>query len=80
MWIKQYKHKRDIVIKTTNNNQNEEKFLKLLKKDWRILIEKGLLKSIEKLFNQTINRAKRNSFELKDLDSVVLVGGGSKYL
>ena len=36
------------------------------------------MKSIEKLFNQTINIAKRNSFELKDLDSVVLVGGGSR--
>ena len=43
-----------------------------------LLIEKGLLISIEKLFNQTIIAAKRNSFELKDLDCVVLVGGGSR--
>ena len=30
------------------------------------------------LFTQTINIAKRNSFQLQDLDSVVLVGGGSQ--
>ncbi len=68
-----------IISKKVKNNQNEEKFLKLSKKGLEeLLIEKGLLKSIEKLFNQTINVAKRNSFELKDLDSVVLVGGGSR--
>ena len=68
-----------IITKKVNNNQNEEKFLKLSKKGLEeLLIEKGLLKSIEKLFIQTINSAKRNSFELKDLDSVVLVGGGSR--
>jgi molecular chaperone DnaK (HSP70) len=68
-----------IITKKVNNIQNEEKFLKLSKKGLEeLLIEKGLLKSIEKLFIQTINSAKRNSFELKDLDSVVLVGGGSR--
>ncbi len=68
-----------IISKQINNNQNKEKFLKLSKKGLEeLLIEKGLLKSIEKLFKQTINSAKRNSFELKDLDSVVLVGGGSR--
>ena len=68
-----------VISKQIKNNQNEEKFLKLSKKGLEeLLIEKGLLKSIEKLFNQTINSAKRNSFELKDLDSVVLVGGGSR--
>ncbi len=68
-----------IVSKQLQTNQNEEKFLKLSKKGLEeLLIEKGLLKSIEKLFKQTINAAKRNSFELKDLDSVVLVGGGSR--
>ncbi len=68
-----------VVTKKVNNIQNEEKFLKLSKKGLEeLLIEKGLLKSIEKLFIQTINSAKRNSFELKDLDSVVLVGGGSR--
>ena len=68
-----------IITKKVKNNQNEEKFLKLSKKGLEeLLIEKGLLKSIEKLFIQTINSAKRNSFELKDLDSVVLVGGGSR--
>ena len=68
-----------IITKKVKNNQNEEKFLKLSKKGLEeLLIEKGLLKSIEKLYIQTINIAKRNSFELKDLDSVVLVGGGSR--
>ena len=68
-----------VITKKVNNIQNEEKFLKLSKKGLEeLLIEKGLLKCIEKLFIQTINSAKRNSFELKDLDSVVLVGGGSR--
>ncbi|WP_413391657.1 Hsp70 family protein [Prochlorococcus marinus] len=68
-----------VISKQIKSNENEEKFLKLSKKGLEeLLIEKGLLKSIEKLFNQTINSAKRNSFELKDLDSVVLVGGGSR--
>ena len=68
-----------VITKKVNNIQNEEKFLKLSKKGLEeLLIEKGLLKSIEKLFIQTMNSAKRNSFELKDLDSVVLVGGGSR--
>ncbi len=68
-----------VITKKVNNIQKEEKFLKLSKKGLEeLLIEKGLLKSIEKLFIQTINSAKRNSFELKDLDSVVLVGGGSR--
>ena len=68
-----------VITKKVNNIQNEEKFLKLSKKGLEeLLIEKGLLQSIEKLFIQTINSAKRNSFELKDLDSVVLVGGGSR--
>ena len=68
-----------VITKKVNNILNEEKFLKLSKKGLEeLLIEKGLLKSIEKLFIQTINSAKRNSFELKDLDSVVLVGGGSR--
>ena len=67
------------ITKQVKNNENEEKILRLSKKGLEeLLIEKGLLKSIEKLFNQTINIAKRNSFELKDLDSVVLVGGGSR--
>ena len=68
-----------IITKQVKNNQNEEKLLRLSKKGLEeLLIEKGLLKSIEKLYSQTINIAKRNSFELKDLDSVVLVGGGSR--
>ena len=68
-----------VITKKVKNIQNEEKFLKLSKKGLEeLLIEKGLIKSIEKLFIQTINIAKRNSFELKDLDSVVLVGGGSR--
>ncbi len=68
-----------VLTKQVQNKNNEEKFLKLSKKGLEeLLIEKGLLKSIENLFIQTINVAKRNSFELKDLDSVVLVGGGSR--
>ncbi len=68
-----------VITKQVKNNKNEDKFLKLSKKGLEeLLIEKGLIKSIEKLFKKTINVAKRNSFELKDLDSVVLVGGGSR--
>ncbi len=68
-----------VVTKKVKDNQNKEKILKLSKKGLdELLIKKGLLKSIEKLFDQAINSAKRNSFELKDLDSVVLVGGGSR--
>ena len=68
-----------VITKRLQNDKDEEKFLTLSKKGLEeLLIEKGLLKSIEKLFKQTINVAKRNSFELKDLDSVVLVGGGSR--
>ncbi|WP_269617424.1 Hsp70 family protein [Prochlorococcus marinus] len=68
-----------VITKKVQNDQGEEKFLKLSKKGLEeLLIENGLLKSIQKLFTQTINVAKRNSFELKALDSVVLVGGGSQ--
>ncbi len=68
-----------IISKKVNPNQEKEKFLKLSKKGLEeLLIDKGLLESIKMLFTQTINIAKRNSFQLKDLDSVVLVGGGSQ--
>ncbi|MBW3042608.1 Hsp70 family protein [Prochlorococcus marinus] len=68
-----------VITKKVRNSQNKEKFLKLSKKGLEeLLIEKGLLKSIEILFNTTINNAKRNSFKLDELDSIVLVGGGSQ--
>ncbi len=68
-----------VISKKIITNQNEERFLRLSKQGLeKLLIEKGLLESIRILFTQTINIAKRNSFELKDLDSVVLVGGGSQ--
>ncbi len=68
-----------LITKQVQNNKNEEKFLKLSRKGLEeLLIEKELLKSIDMLFKQTLNIAKRNSFELKDLDSIVLVGGGSR--
>lgn len=68
-----------VISKRIITSQHEEKFLRLSKKGLEeILINKGLLESIKMLFTQTIDRAKRNSFELKDLDSVVLVGGGSQ--
>ncbi len=68
-----------LITKQVQNNKNEEKFLKLSRKGLEeLLVEKGLLKSIDMLFKQTLNIAKRNSFELKDLDSIVLVGGGSR--
>ncbi len=68
-----------VIAKKVINKENEEKVLKLSKKGFEeLIIEKGLLKSIENIFNQTIKAAKRNSFELKDLDCVVLVGGGSR--
>ncbi len=68
-----------IISKKVSTTQTKEKFLKLSKKGLEeLLIEKGLLKSIEKIFNKTINNAKRNSFKLQDLDCIVLVGGGSQ--
>jgi len=68
-----------VISKKVITNQNEYKFLKLSKKGLEdLLIDKGLLESIHMIFTQTINSAKRNSFELKDLNSVVLVGGGSQ--
>ena len=68
-----------VVSKEIITNQDEKKFLRLSKKGLeQLLIDKGLLESIKNLFTQTINIAKRNSFELKDLDSIVLVGGGSQ--
>ena len=68
-----------LISKKIKINQGEEKTLKLSKKGLEeLLINKGLLESIKILFTQTINVAKRNSFQLQDLDSVVLVGGGSQ--
>ena len=68
-----------VISKKIIINQDKEKFLRLSKKGLEeLLIKKGLLESIKIIFTQTINSAKRNSFELKDLDSVVLVGGGSQ--
>ncbi len=68
-----------LITKKVTTNKQEEKFLKLSKKGLEeLLINKGLLESIKILFTQTINIAKRNSFKLEDLDSVVLVGGGSQ--
>ena len=68
-----------IISKKVKTNQQEDTFLKLSKKGLEeLLIDKGLLVSIKMLFNQTIDAAKRNSFQLQDLDSVVLVGGGSQ--
>tara|TARA_Y100001968_G_scaffold161319_1_gene147560 strand:+ start:74 stop:1699 length:1626 start_codon:yes stop_codon:yes gene_type:complete len=67
------------ISKKIITNKNNEKVLKLSKKSLEeLLIDKGLLESIKILFTQTINMAKRNSFQLQDLDSVVLVGGGSQ--
>ena len=68
-----------VISKKVTTNQQEQKFLKLSKQGLEeLLINKGLLESIKILFTQTINIAKRNSFQLQDLDSVVLVGGGSQ--
>ena len=68
-----------VIAKKVKTNKQEDKSLKLSKKGLEeLLIDKGLLESIKMLFIQTINAAKRNSFQLEDLDSVVLVGGGSQ--
>ena len=68
-----------VISKKVTNSKQEEKILTLSKKGLEeLLIDKGLLESIKILFTQTINIAKRNSFQLQDLDSVVLVGGGSQ--
>jgi len=68
-----------VISKKVITNKSQEMFLKLSKKGLEeLIIDKGLLESIKILFTQTINAAKRNSFKLEDLDSVVLVGGGSQ--
>jgi len=68
-----------VISKRITTTEQQDKFLKLSKKGLEeLLIEKGLLESIKILFSKTINVAKRNSFQLEDLDSVVLVGGGSQ--
>tara|TARA_B100000579_G_scaffold390190_1_gene364506 strand:+ start:225 stop:1853 length:1629 start_codon:yes stop_codon:yes gene_type:complete len=68
-----------VISKKVITTQQKEKFLKLSKKGLEeLLIDKGLLETIEILFTKTINIAKRNSFQLQDLDSIVLVGGGSQ--
>ena len=68
-----------VISKKLKTNKNEERFLKLSKQKLEeLIIDKGLLESIKRLFNQTINVAKRNSFKFEDLDSIVLVGGGSQ--
>tara|TARA_B100000945_G_C20357096_1_gene585224 strand:- start:301 stop:1323 length:1023 start_codon:yes stop_codon:yes gene_type:complete len=68
-----------VISKKITTNQKENKFLKLSRKGLEeLLIDKGLLESINMLFTKTINIAKRNSFKLQDLNSVVLVGGGSQ--
>ncbi len=68
-----------VISKKLKFEVKEDKFLKLSKKGLEdLLIEKGLLESIESLFNKTINAARRNSCQLEHLDSVVLVGGGAQ--
>ncbi len=68
-----------VISKKLKNDSKEAKFLKLSRKEFEdLLIEKGLLESIESLFKKTINAARRNSCKLEDIDSVVLVGGGAQ--
>ncbi len=68
-----------VISKNLRIDSKEDIFLRLSKKGLEdLLIERGLLKSIESLFKNTINAARRNSCQLKDLDSIVLVGGGSQ--
>ena len=43
-----------------------------------MLIEKGLIRSLNSLFEHTFESSKVNGFLLEELDSVVLVGGGSR--
>ncbi len=68
-----------IISKKVTNKDQKDKVLRLSKQGLEeLLINQGLLESIKILFTQTVNVAKRNSFQLQDLDSVVLVGGGSQ--
>ncbi len=43
-----------------------------------LLIERGLLKSLEKLLSKTLQMGEANNCKLKDLHGVVLVGGGAR--
>ena len=59
---------------------NEEtQSLSLCKLDFeKLLIEKGLLKTLDNLFEQTFASGKRNGCNLEDLENVVIVGGGAR--
>ncbi len=68
-----------VISKKLYNDSKENKYLNLSKKELEdLLIEKGLLESIQSLFKKTINAARLNSCKLEDLNSVVLVGGGAQ--
>ena len=65
--------------KLINIENNQEIYLSLSKIDLEnLLIEKGFIKSLSNLFEQTLASAKYNGCDLKDLQYVVLVGGGAQ--
>ncbi len=43
-----------------------------------LLMKNGLIKSLQKLFEQTLSRGRSNGCDLEDLTGVILVGGGSR--
>ena len=69
-----------ILVENIDQNFIEKiKELRLSKLDLeRLLKEKGLLKSLDKLLKHTFSSAKLNGCTIEDLESVVLVGGGAR--
>ena len=74
--LKETKLLSEFIPCTQNKN---EKSLSLCKLDFeKLLIEKGLLKTLENLFEQTFSSGKMNGCNMEDLQNVVIVGGGSR--
>ena len=66
-------------IQVEDNENTRSLSLSLCKLDFeKLLIEKGLLKTLDNLFKQTFASGKINGCNLEDLHNVVIVGGGAR--
>tara|TARA_A100001037_G_scaffold303761_1_gene338613 strand:+ start:329 stop:1945 length:1617 start_codon:yes stop_codon:yes gene_type:complete len=70
------------ILKETYLQRNEEgtkNSLELNRDQFeQLLIERGLIKSMQKLLSKTLQLGEANNCKLKDLHGVVLVGGGAR--
>ncbi len=68
-----------LLEKRAETNKNELATLEMNRLELeKLLIDRGLLKSLQKLLEQTIAKGETNGCSIKDLEGVVLVGGGAK--